>query len=50
MVMMSHQHVSILCFVDFIFYKLVNEIGNGRIECSDNDLSLGLQGLKIGEL
>ncbi len=27
--------ISILCFVDFMFYKLVNEIGNGRIESYD---------------
>ena len=30
-----YHDISILCFVDFMFYKLVNEIGNGRIESSD---------------
>ncbi len=30
-----YHDISILCFVDFMLYKLVNEIGNGRIESSD---------------
>ncbi len=30
-----YRDISILCFVDFMYYKLVNEKGNGRIESSD---------------
>ena len=34
MVNMEHD-ISFQCFVGFMFYKLVNEIGNGRIESAD---------------
>ncbi len=34
MVNMYHD-ISTLYFVNFMFYKLVNEIRNGRIESSD---------------
>ncbi len=34
--MINIEHdISIQYFVDFMFYKLVNEIGNGRIECAN---------------
>ena len=39
MVMMSHKHGTrnfiLQCFVDFLYYKLINEIGNGKIESAD---------------
>ncbi len=29
------QEILFQRFVDFLFYKLINEIGNGRIESTD---------------
>ncbi len=46
MVNMYHD-ISILCFVDFMFYKLVNEIGYGRIDMIH---PRAYNALKIGEL